>query len=156
MGRGGRTKLLSSVNDIFHTSEGKQVGTVEIWVEKTMVRQTNQHLWMTQANDSKYWCCPHKIYIFMLSNWYVVGTMLGMVTNTKRKEPYSRGAGGGRWTWGQEFLGHKGGWSVFEGIREISTRSGSCAEPRRPRQAFLRAVRAGLLVVTQLTLWARL
>ena len=59
-----------------------------------MVRQTNQHLWMTQANDSKYWCCPHKIYIFMLSNWYVVGTMLGMVTNTKRKEPYSRGAGG--------------------------------------------------------------
>lgn len=58
-----------------------------------MVRQTNQHLWMTQANVSRYWCCHHKIYIFMLSNWYVVGTVLGMVTNTKRKEPYSRGAG---------------------------------------------------------------
>lgn len=29
----------------------------------------------------------------MLSNWYVVGTVLGMVTNTKRKEPYTRGAG---------------------------------------------------------------
>lgn len=32
-----------------------------------MVRQTNQHLWMTQANVSRYWCCHRKIYIFMLS-----------------------------------------------------------------------------------------
>lgn len=57
-----------------------------------MVRQTNQHLWMTQANVSRYWCCHRKIYIFMLSNWYV-GYSVRYGDEYHEKEPYTRGAG---------------------------------------------------------------